>query len=112
MPSEVFPIKKPRVRAFLAAVAIAVCVLALPVLCLYIEYNTQYTQYGEVTPAVSYRIAGGFTLTDGEGEPILPAQSRTARAASALIPAWVRLTAAMTDQLLAIGAGLWDEFGI
>ena len=43
---------------------------------------------------------------------ILPAQSRTARAASALIPAWVRLTAAMTDQLLAIGAGLWDEFGI
>ncbi len=107
-----FPIKKPRVRAFLAAVAIAVCVLALPVLCLYIEYNTQYIQHGEVTPAVSYRIAGGFTLTDSEGNPLLPAHSRTARAASTLIPAWARLTAAMADQLLAVGAALWDKIGI
>lgn len=105
-----FPIKKQRLLAFLAAVTVAVCVLALPVLCLYIEYNTQYTAHGEVSPAVSYRIAGGLTLTDGNGEPLMP-PDRTARAATVLIPAWIRLTAAMLDQLLAVGAALWDEYG-
>lgn len=111
IPSEVVSIKHPRVTAFLAAVAVAICVLALPILCLYIEYNTQYTTHGEVTPAVSYRITGGLTLTDGDGEPLLP-PDRTARAATVLIPAWVRLAAAMMDQLLAVGVALWDEYGI
>ncbi len=106
-----FPIKKQRVLAFLAAVTVAACVLALPVLCLYIEYNTQYTTHGEVSPAVSYRITGGLTITDGEGDPLLP-PDRAARGAAVLIPAWVRLAAAMMDQLLAIGATLWDEYGI
>lgn len=105
------PIKRQRVLAFLAAVTVAVCVLALPVLCLYIEYNTQYTQHGEVSPAVSYRITGGLTITDGDGEPLMP-PDRTARAATVFIPAWVRLTAAMMDQVLTIGAALWDEYGI
>lgn len=104
-------IKQQRVLAFLTAVTVAVCVLALPLLCLYIEYNTQYIRHGEVSPAVSYRIDGGFRLTDGDGDT-LAMPDRTARAVTVLLPAWTRLVAAMFDQLLAVGAALWDEYGI
>ncbi len=98
--------------AFLAVVAVAACVAALPILCLYIEYNTQYIQHGEVTPALSYRIEGGLRLTNADGDTLAPLPDRTARAVSVLLPAEARLAAAMFDQLLAIGAALWDKYGI
>lgn len=103
---------KRRVLPFLTAVTIATAVFVLPVLLTTIDYNTRRMAQGEVAPAVSYRIDGGFTLVDGEGRTLAPLPSPAARAAATLITPWVRLSAALVDTLAATAAALWDNYGI
>lgn len=103
---------KRRILPFLTAVTVAAAVFVLPILLTVIDYNTRRMAEGEVAPAVSYRIDGGFTLTDGEGRTLAPLPSAAARTAATLVTPWVRLTAALVDSLADTAAALWDKYGI
>lgn len=103
---------KRRILSFLAAVAVAAAALTMPILIAAIDYNTRRMAEGEVAPALSYRIDGGFTLTDGEGRTLAPLPSRSARAAATLITPWIRLAAALVETLADGAAAFWDKYGI
>ena len=102
---------KQRIGAFLTVVAMATALFVLPVLLTAIDYNTRRIADGEVTPAVSYRIDGGITLTDGEGRTLAPLPSPAARAAATLVTPWVRLSVALFDTLADGAAAVWDKYG-
>ena len=68
--------KKAR-RPFFAALILSLCVLGLPVACLWIELDMQNTVYGAVRPAFGCRVEDGLPiLTDGSGAPLLPSAER------------------------------------
>ncbi len=69
--------KKAR-RTFFAALILSLCVLGLPVACLWIELDMQNTVYGAVRPAFGCRVEDGLPiLTDGSGAPLLPDSGQT-----------------------------------
>lgn len=60
-------------RTFFAALILSLCVLGLPVACLWIDLDMQNTVYGTVRPAFGCRVEDGIPLlTDGGGAPLLP----------------------------------------
>lgn len=65
-------------RTFFAALILSLCVLGLPVACLWIELDMQNTVYGAVRPAFGCRVEDGLPiLTDGSGAPLLPDGGQT-----------------------------------
>ena len=85
---------KPRRRraagTFLAALALSLCVLGLPLAFLLIECNMRLTVYGRVEPTVTFAVEQGApTLTDGQGHTLtlLPESERQAAYALLAAPA-------------------------
>ena len=98
------------VKTFFAAFVLTLCVLALPLSFLLVEWNMQRTVYGRVEPGVSFSVvAGRPTLTADNGEAVTLVPQEGQRVAYALLPAPVRAGWYLLRGEVEAAARLWEH---
>ncbi len=97
------------VKTFFVAFILTLCVLALPLSFLLVEWNMQSTVYGRVEPGVSFSVVAGrpvLITTDGEAVTTIPQAGQ--RAVYALLPAPVRAGWYFLRGEVEAAARLWE----